>query len=222
MNKQKTQDEYKLFIKDKNFIEIARLMKKSNIKPAEFSVRVGVKTYLEEKHPLRIKLFFILKLIEITTVNVDANIIQDICKLMLDLGTPYTLEYFSKKTEINDEIFKNIKGYIQKHYSIYIKEGLQVELVKLMEISKINPSENLVFEGYKTYLEEGNIISFVNLKKRTEVEPREELILEMFELYKNKSNGTVESDEENNKEYWEKRIEKLSKATGIEFKDQSK
>lgn len=219
MGNQQLQDEYKNLIKDKNFIEIARLMKKTGIKPAEYSIRIGVKTYIDEDRGLKTRLFFIIKLMEITGVSLDANIIQDICKLTLDLGNPYTLGFFSTKVEITDEIFKSIKGYIQKNYSEYIKEGKLVEITKLMEITKINPSETLVMEGYRNFLEDGNIISFVNLKKRTVFEPSKSFIKEMFELYKKKSEEPQTGEVENSKEYWLKRIEKLSNATGIKAEE---
>ncbi len=217
MNKQQLQDEYKTLIREKRFVDLDRLIQKTTIKPAEYSVRIGVKTYLGEKRSLKTKLFFIIKLLEITETNLDANIIQDICKLMLELGNPYTLEFFAKKTSIDEAIYKEIKGYIQKHYSTYINEGKLVEITKLMEISKIEPSESLIFEGYKNYLQEGNIISYVNLQKRTEIEPKKEFILEMFQFYKNKSDISPKENEDKGEGFWEKRIEKLSKVTGIEF-----
>jgi hypothetical protein len=215
MGNQQLQEKYKSLIKEKNFIEIARLIKKTGIKPAEYSVRIGVKTYIDEERGLKTRLFSIIKLMEITGINLDANIIQDICKLTLDLGNPYTLGFFSRKIEIGEDNFKNIKGYIQKNYSRYIKEGKLVEITKLIEITKINSSETLVSEGYRNFLEDGNIISFVNLKKRTEVKPSKNLIEEMFKLYKKKSEEKNIDDGENTKEYWLKRIEKLSNATGL-------
>ena len=103
MDKRQIQDDFKTLIKEKRFVELKKLIKKSKIKPAEYSVRIGVKTYLDEQRALKTKLFFIIKLLEITEINLDANIIMDICKLMLDLGTPYTLAFFAQKVEINQE-----------------------------------------------------------------------------------------------------------------------
>jgi len=219
MESRQIQDVYKHLIKEKNFIEIARLIKKTGIKPAEYSIRIGVKTYIDEDRSLKTRLFSIIKLMEISGVNLDANIIQDICKMTLDLGNPYTLGFFSSKIEINEEIFKGIKGYIQKNYSEYIRDGKLVEITKLKEITKITPSDTLVMEGYRNFLEDGNIISFVNLKKRTEVEPSKSFIKEMFELYKKKSEENKTEEGVDSKEYWLKRIEKLSKASGIEIEN---
>ena len=221
MNKKQIQEEYKVLIKEKRFTEFARLIKKTTLRPPEYVIRIGVKTYLTEKRPLKIKLFFIIKLLEISEVKLDASILQDICKLMLDLGTPYTLEFFSNIIEVDKAIFKEIKGYIQKAYSNYITEVRLVEITKLMEITKIEPSENLILKGYKDYLEKGNIISFVNLQKRTDIEPKKGLIIEMFQLYKNKVSTSSNVEGEKGAAYWNKRIEKLSKATGIEFIEES-
>ena len=39
----------------------------------------------------------------------------------------------------------------------------------------------------------------------------------MFQFYKNKSDISPKDNEDKGEDYWEKRIEKLSKVTGIEF-----
>ena len=216
MNNQQIQDEFKNFINEKRFTELSKLIKKSKKKPADYLVRIGINLYLKEQRPLKVKLFFILKLLEITELNLDSKLLIDICKNMLELGTPYTLGYFSTITQIDDEIFKSIGGDIQKHYSVYIKEKMLVEITKLMEITKIEPLPALVSEGYMDYLKEGNIVSFVNLKKRTKLEAKREMLFEVFEFYKEKSKNTSEIEKS---DYWKKRIEKLSKSVGIKFED---
>jgi len=216
MSNQKIQEQYKILIKDKNLIELARLIKKTGINPAEYSVRIGVKSYMSENRSLKTRIFSIIKLLELTSTNLDANIIQDICKLTLDLGNPYTLDFFMKKVEINNDIFGNIKGYIQKSYSTYINEGQLVELSKLMAITKMSPSEHSVLDAYKKFLNDGNIISFINLKKRTNVEPPQQIIIDTLQYYKNMTNDEKTSDtNDDSKNYWLNRIDKLSKITGV-------
>ncbi len=201
-------------INDKKFFDLKRLMKQSHTKPAEYSIRIGIKNYLNEKRSIKTRLFLVMTLLEITQTSLDSKTLQQICTLMLELGTPYTLDYFSKSYKIDLQIYQSITDVIQKQYSNYINEGKQVELTKLMEISKVKPLESLVLNGYKIYLEEGNIISFVNLKKRTEIEPKKELILDVLEFYDTKSVSS-NNEGEKDKEYWKKRMEKLSKVTGV-------
>ncbi len=219
MNNQQLQDIYKSLINNKNFLGISKLIEKTEIKPNDYLVRLGIKNYLEEQRAIKTRLFYIIKLLEISDANLDANLLQDICMLMLDLGTPNILEFFAKKTRIDNQIYINIKGYIQKTYSNYMQAGKLVEMTKLMEITSITPNENLVLESYRTFLQSGNLISFANLHKRTGIDPDREFILKMMDFYQEKTMtpGVKEED----KQFWEKRIKKLSNLTGISRDDSS-
>lgn len=177
------QDQYKELISQKRFTELVRLMNKSQVAPADFIVRMGYKSYVEEPQGNKVKLFFIMKLKEITQNPPGKDILKVACALSLESDTPEVLESSIKRLEIDKSVFKELESTLQKTYSQYVEEGKFVDISKLMEVTGINPLEEIIHKGYKSYLEESKFISFSGLRKRTGIPPDEGMIQEMYNQY---------------------------------------
>lgn len=177
------QDTFKEYINEKRFSELAKLIETTQTKPADFIVRMGFKNYMDESQGKRVKLFYIMKLKEITGVKPDKNIIKQACEMTLKMDTPETLEALIKRIEIEKDIFKELLSVIQKTYADYVIEGKFIDISKLMELTETRPEEDTIHKGYESYLDEGKFISFAGLKKRTGVKPNPVMIQDMYRKY---------------------------------------
>jgi len=183
INPRELQDYFKQYIQEKRFLELAKLIETWETKPPEYMVRMGYKTYIEETQGRKVKLFYIMKLKEITGIKPDKQVIKEACELSLKMDSPEILESFVKRVEIEIEFFKEIQPSIQKTYIDYVADGKFVDISKLMELTGIKPEETIIHKGYESYLEEGKFISFAGLKKRTGIKPDPTMIQFMYKKY---------------------------------------
>lgn len=177
------QEQFKKYINEKRFVELSKLIENTQTKPAEFLVRLGYKSYMEETQSKRVKLFYIMKLKEITGIKPEKNTIKEACEIAFRMDTAEILEALIKRVEIEKNSFKEMLSSIQQAYVDYVKEGRFVDISKLMELTDTRPDETTILNGYAMYLEEGKFISFSGLKKRTGVPPDPMLIQEMYRKY---------------------------------------
>jgi len=210
-----TQQHFKEYIRSKRFAELAKLIEKNQIKPAEYIVRMGYKQYMEEVQGQRVKLFYIMKLKEITGIPPDIKVLKDSCEISLQMDTPEILEVLIKRLEIKKECFIDLNATIQKTYQTLVVEGKFVDISKLIEITGVAPNESIIQEGYEKYLEEGKFISFSGLKKRTGIEPDEGLILDMYSMY-HFNYIKYKGISKEQAEMWMERIKKLKRISKIE------
>jgi hypothetical protein len=86
------QNQYKELIIEKNFTALALLIKQNeNFPPAENIVRLGFKSYLHEAAGSKVKLFYLMKLKEITSVRPDDDILKEACEIALGMNSPQIL-----------------------------------------------------------------------------------------------------------------------------------
>jgi hypothetical protein len=176
---------------------------------------------MEKKRSNRVKLFFVMKLKEITKVIPDDDILEEIIKTSFEMGSPHILASLAKRLEIDKGIFKNMSDELQEAYLDHVKKGIFANVEKLMEITAIDPTEGIIQKGYRYYLEEGKLISFTGLKNRTGIKPDRKMVLEIFKLYQEKANQyEVQQKGKPNPEgnIWKKRIDRLRKAMGSKTK----
>jgi hypothetical protein len=209
------QVKYKELIPERRFAELALLMEASQTTPADYIVRMGFKAYIEEHYGNKVKLFYIMKLKEITGVSPENEILKAACEIALGMNNPEILESLINRLEIDKTFFRELVATLQKIFSTYVQEGRFVDISKLMEITEIKPLETTIHEGYRSYLQECKFISFSGLKKRTGIKPDEEMVQEMYRQYqgqyllaKSKKNEEAISD-------WENRIKKLERISKI-------
>jgi hypothetical protein len=209
------QDNFKEFIKEKRFLELARLIESSDIKPADYIVRVGYKTYMEETQGRKVKLFYIMKLREITGVVPDQAVVKEAIEIALKMDSPEILEAFMKRVGIEADSFRDLQAAIQKTYIDYVEEGKFVDISKLMELTDTKPEEEIIHSGYESYLDEGKFISFAGLKKRTGIKPDPVMIQMMYRKYHFNYLKFQRTSKEQASE-WMDRIKKLKRLSHIE------
>ncbi|MCP5051022.1 MAG: hypothetical protein GY940_27910 [bacterium] len=216
---QDIQQQYKELISQRRFAELAKLMKSSDTPPADYNIRTGFKAYIEEPQGKKVKLFYIMKLKEITQIKPDTSILRAACEISLDANSPEVLESVVKRLEIEKEVFKGMEAFLQKTYASYVENGRFVDISKLMEITSINPLEDMIHKGYQSYLEECKFISFSGLKKRTDIPPNEVMIQEIYQKYQEQYLLNQNKNDEEAMDTWFNRIKKLKRISKIRPKD---
>ncbi|MCP4149064.1 MAG: hypothetical protein GY757_15050 [bacterium] len=209
------QNQYKDLITRKNFVELGRLIEKTQTPPPENVVRFGYKTYLHEAGGNKVRLFLLMKLKELTSIEPDTGILKDACEVALSMDCPQVLEALIKRMGIDKIIFKEMSAILQKTYTNYVAQGKFIDIFKLMEITGSKPSEEIIQNGYRNYLYEAKFISFTGLKKRSGVVPDANMVLQVYWEYHSSFQKAKESDPDAASS-WIRRIKKLGKITGIE------
>lgn len=215
------QDKYKELIPQKRFAELARLIKSSHIPPAEYIVRMGFKNYMDEHHAKKVKLFYVMKLKELTGIPPEKTILKDIVQLSLEMDTPDVLESLVKRLGIPGEVLKEMAAAIQKTFVLYVDEGKFVDISKLIEVTHIKPNEEIIHKGYRSYLEECKFISFSGLKKRTGIDPDTSMLQEMYRNYEGEYLRCINKKDDEGAESWINRIKKLKRISKVEPEDLS-
>ncbi|MGE5343801.1 MAG: hypothetical protein ACM3SY_20215 [Candidatus Omnitrophota bacterium] len=209
------QTSFKNAIMEKRFLELANLMALTGETPADYHIRMGFRMYMEKQRSNRVKLFFVMKLKEITKVSPEDDIIEEIVKTSFEMKSPHILDSICQRLEIGTNIFKNLNDELQEAYLDYVKSGAFTNVEKLMDVTRINPSEQIIQRAYEHYLMEGKLISFTGLKRRTGIAPDRKMILNIMKYYQENS---AKYDQENRKNpegnSWKKRLERLRKAMG--------
>lgn len=202
------QQHYKELINGKRFAELARLLKTGDAEPADYVIRMGYKNYIEEPQGKRVKLFYIMKLKELTGIPPDANVLKAACEVALKMDAPEALEALVKRVGIEQDLFSGMNSILQRTYTAYVEEGKFVDISKLMEITGTQPSEHIIQKGYEDYLQEGKFISFSGLKKRTGVKPDPDIVQEMFNQY-NFNYLKAKTSKKDEAQDWVDRMKKL-------------
>ncbi len=209
------QEKYKEFIPQKRFTELVRLMNRSQVPPAEYIVRMGYKSYLEEPQGKKVKLFFIMKLKEITHIPPTKDILKTACAISLEADTPEVLESLIRRLEIDKSIIKELESLLQKTYIQYVAEGKFVDISKLIEVTGIPPQEEIIHKGYRSYLEESKFISFSGLLKRTGIQPDEKMVEEIYLHYHGQYMLALNKRDEATAKFWLDRFKKMQRVTKI-------
>jgi hypothetical protein len=219
-NLEEIQNQFKDLITEKRFAELAHLIAVTGEIPPDYVVRMGFRIYMEKKRSNRVKLFYVMKLKEITQVAPEDSILEEIIKTSFEMKSPHILDSLCKRLEIDVKIFNNLNDELQESYLNHVKEGAFTNVEKLMEVTKISPSEQSIQKAYHHYLMEGKLISFTGLKRRTGIQPDRKMILEIFKYYQeNASKYDAEHKSNPAGNAWRKRIERLRKAMGSRPQD---
>jgi hypothetical protein len=214
-NIEEIQNQFKQLITEMRFTELSQLMAVTGETPADYLVRMGFRMYMEKNRSHRVRLFYVMKLKEITRVIPEESILEDIIKTTFEIHSPHILDSLCKRLEINVTIFKTLNDELQDAYLYHVKNGAFTNVEKLMDITKIPPSQESIQKAYHYYLRDGKLISFTGLKRRTGIQPDRKMILEIFKHYQEKAtqyDSKHKSKPEGNT--WRKRIERLRKAMG--------
>jgi hypothetical protein len=214
-NIEEIQNQFKTLITELRFMELAQLMTITGETPADYVVRLGFRIYMEKKRSHRVRLFYVMKLKEITKVVPEESILEDIIRTTFEMHSPHILDSLCKRLEINIEIFQALNDELQDAYLYHVKDGAFTNVEKLMEVTKVSPSEESIQKAYNHYLREGKLISFTGLKRRTGIPPDRKMILEIFKYYQENA-AKYDTQEKSKPEAnpWRKRIERLRKAMG--------
>lgn len=210
------QNRYKELITEKNFVGLAQLTAANeNFPPADNIIRLGYKSYLQEAAGNKVKLFYIMKLKEITSLKPDDDILKIACEIAINMDSPQVLEALVNRTEAGKTVFRDMQALLQKTYDEYVNQGRFMDISKIMEITGSSPSEDNIQQGYRAYLEEAKFISFTGLRKRTGVEPIKEMVQQIYELYygnymKHKGRSEEQAD------MWFSRLRKLKRITKVD------
>lgn len=209
------QNKYKELIQARNFVELARSIEKTKIPPLDNIVRVGYKTYLREAPGNRVKLFYLMKLKEITGISPEDNILQEAFDIALGMDSPLVLEALMKRTDANKLIFSGLNASLQRVYNDYINQGRFKDIAKLMDLSGITPVEELVHKGYEEYLMDAKFISFTGLRKQTKIDPDKGMVHQVYYNY-NSNYLKTKTRYVDEARTWLRRLHKLKKITRID------
>jgi len=209
------QAKFKEFILEKRFLELSNLMAITGETPVEYVVRMGFRMYMEKQRSNRVKLFFVMKLKEITKVPPEDDIVEEIIRTSFEMKSPHILDSLCKRLEINVAIFKNLNDELQEAYLEHVKNGAFTNVEKLMDVTKVPPSEQSIQKAYQHYLMEGKLISFTGLKRRSGIKPDRKMVLDVFKHYQEHA-AKYDLEHRNNPggNVWKKRLERLRKAMG--------
>lgn len=214
-NTEEIQNTFKELILAKRFLELANYMTITGETPADFVVRMGFRTFMEQKRSSRVRLFFVMKLKEITKVTPDESILEDVIKTTLDMHSAHILDSLCNRLEIDIGVFKSMNDELQEEYLFHVKNGAFTNVEKLMEVTKIPPTDQSIQKAYQHYLMDGKLISFTGLKRRSGIKPDRKMILEIFKFYQEESaKYDVKNKGKPEGNIWKKRIERLRKAMG--------
>ena len=214
-NIEEIQNQFKELVTEKRFAELAHYMAVTGESPADYVVRMGFRIYMEKKRSHRVRLFYVMKLKEITSFPPEDSILEEIIKTTFEMNSPHILDSLIKRLEIDISIFKSMNDELQAAYLDHVKNGAFTNVEKLMEVTKIQPSEQSIQKAYHHYLMEGKLISFTGLKRRTGIQPDRKMILEIFKFYQeNASQYDIDHKSSSQANPWRKRIERLRKAMG--------
>lgn len=218
------QQSFKMLVKQRRFAEIAKLIETSKTKPAEYIVRLGYKQYIDEPQGNRVKLFYIMKLKELTDISPDDMVLKEACELSLDMDSPEILETLIKRLDIKKDLFQLMDKTLQALFSKQVEEGKFVDLARISEITGIKPKDAIIQNGYEKYLDEGKFISFSGLKKKTGIPPDETLIYDMYGKYNFNYLQYKNTSSERAREWMDrlkklKRISKIDPPEGITIED---
>lgn len=217
---QELQDKWKTLVMEKRFMELNNMIVHTRNAPPEYIVRMGFKSYMQQEgRSNRVKLFFVMKLKEITSVTPEETIMEEIIRITFEMRSPHVLASLCKRLEIEANVFNSMNDELQEAYLYHVKNGIFANVEKLTEITHVPPSETIIQRGYKYYLEEGKLISFTGLKNRTGIKPDRKMVLEIFKLYQEKANElAAKNPKKKDNNIWKKRIERLRKAMGTKSK----
>jgi len=210
------QHHYKELINQRRFAELAQCIKTGDAEPADYIIRLGYKNYMEEPQNKRVKLFYIMKLKELTGVSPDNNVLKAACEVALNMDAPEALEALIKRVGIEQDLFAGMNSLLQRTYSRYVDEGKFVDISKLMEITGTQPSEHIIQKGFEDYLQEGKFISFSGLKKRTGIQPDPNMVQEMFNHYNFSYLKCKTSNKKEEALDWADRMVKLKRISKLE------
>lgn len=208
------QQQYKELINNKRFAELARL-RKTAAEPADYVVRMGYKNYMEEPQGKRVKLFYIMKLKELTGILPDNNVLKAACEVALNMDAPEALEALIMRVGIEQDLFTEMNSLLQRTFTRYVDEGKFVDISKLIEVTGTQPSEHIIQKGYEDYLQEGKFISFSGLKKRTGIQPDPDMVQEMYSQY-NFNYRKCKTAKKNETQEWVDRMKKLKRISKID------
>jgi len=209
------QEKFKTLILERRFMELSHLITTTNNQPPDYIVRMGFKSYMQGKRSQRVRLFFVMKLKEITKVIPEEAILEDIIRTSFEMGSPHILDSLCRRLEIQQAIFRAMDDELQDAYLDHVKKGVFANVEKLREITGVEPTESIIQKGYRYYLEEGKVISFTGLKNKTDIKPDKKMMLEIFKLYQENANQyDLENKGRPEGNIWKKRIERLRKAMG--------
>jgi len=206
------QEQFKVLIMDRRFMELSQLIKLSRQEPPDYVVRMGFKSYMQGKRSHRVRLFFVMKLKEITNVIPEEVILEEIIKTSFEMNSPHILDSLCRRLEIDKSIFLSMNDQLQEAYLDHVKKGVFANVEKLRDVTNVEPSEVIIQRGYKYYLEEGKVISFTGLKNKTGIKPDKKMMLEIFKLYQENANQIDLATKGKGSNIWKKRIERLRKA----------
>ncbi len=214
-NIEEIQNKFKELIMEKRFLELANLMQITGESPPDYVVRMGFRIYMEKQRSNRVRLFFVMKLKEITNVTPEEPIQEEIVRTTFEMESPHILDSLMKRLDIDTQIFKSMNEELQEAYLVHVKNGAFTNVEKLMEITKIPPSDQSIQKAYHHYLMEGKLISFTGLKRRSGIKPDRKMILEVFKYYQeNAAKYDLEHKSTPEGNTWKKRLERLRKAMG--------
>lgn len=216
------QERFKELILEKRFMELAQMMSHTKAVPPDYVVRMGFRSYMQQEgRSNRVKLFFVMKLKEITNVTPEDSIMGEIIRVSFEMHSPHVLDSLCKRLSIEAAIFKTMDDEVQEAYLHHVKNGVFANVEKLTEVTGVQPSESIIQKGYEYYLREGKLISFTGLKNRTGIKPERKMVLEIFKVYQeNAAQFDLTSPNSKEGNIWRKRIERLRKAMGSKTKEE--
>ncbi len=208
------QNKYKEWIMSRDFLSLDRHIKKTDTPPSENIVRMGFKTYLSQQTGIKVKLFSVMKLKEITKVKPEGEVLKELCEIALGMDSPLVLEAMIKRIEADKRIFGEMNASLQKVYNHYINEGRFKDLATMMDVTDTKPTEDLVHKGYEMYLINARFISFTGLKKQTKIKPDKDMVQQVYyQYYSEYLKSKNRSDDDTRT--WHRRLKKLQKITRI-------
>jgi predicted Ser/Thr protein kinase len=220
------QKNYRTLIGEKKLQDVKQLMERTHTDPLEYLVQIGYRTYLDEDVPDRVKLFYFLKLYDITAVMPENVTLRRICEIALHLDSLLMIETLIKRLHLEPALFKEIQAPVHKAFRDLLHVGQFNQIARLMTLTGITPSEDIIQRAYRTYLLEGRFISLMGLREHTGINPDKKVTSEVLKWYfanytmlRQLNFADIESQRRVSDESttWLEWIEELSKISGLKL-----
>lgn len=209
------QQKYRDLIFARRFAELQRALKIQGEPIQHHLVHSGFQAYLKEEHPPRMKLFYIMKLAELTAVQPDESVLAEVCEMSLNGDSLQVFKVVAERLHIPREFFPRIERVLQSVFQQQINTGQFVDLAQLAELTALTPKPEFIQQGYRNYLGEGRFISFAGLIKRSGVTPDPTLLQEFYRRYREQQQQAVRNNDESGAGKWAEYIEKLQRISGV-------
>jgi predicted Ser/Thr protein kinase len=177
------QKAFRSLITEKRLHELKNLIDQCGSEPLDYLTQIGYRTYLDDEGSDQIKLFYFLKLFDITQVAPENVSLRRVCEIALRMESLLMLETLVKRLHLEPRSFRDVSPAVHKAFRAFLHRGQFNQVARLIALTDITPDEQVIQRGYRTLLMEGRFVSVRGLQEHTRVKPDMKIISDVLKWY---------------------------------------